>query len=244
VKAPAGLQGGDCSLDRRAESELTWLFHSCPYGDSSRLADRWRIPRRSSRPPDTHLLPRRRHGSPKEPYAFDRAAGQLRLGGEHHLRNADQLAVLVVWGAPFGQLPSTAEQRMPAAGGTSQGDRHLAQRAIAHGAAVALAGRASAVGCELLIGSLVHDQHPIPVTKVPGPRRSDVQNLLVVPAHVTGSAAASAVRCPAASAIVQFHQQPADHLAGALLPLASPVCRLGLVEDFMSESRLDVIVCQ
>jgi hypothetical protein len=70
---------------------------------------------------------------------------------------------------------------VPAAGGIGQRDRHLAQRDTAHGAAV-LAGRARAVGGGFLIGRFIHDQHRIPVIEVTDrPRRSDVQDLLVVP---------------------------------------------------------------
>jgi hypothetical protein len=81
--------------------------------------------------------------------AVDQAARQLRLGGEHHLlRDAGQLAVLLISRAPFGQVQGPADQRMPAAGGIGQGHRHLAQRDTAHGAAV-LAGRAGTGYLEL-----------------------------------------------------------------------------------------------
>jgi site-specific DNA recombinase len=74
---------------------------------------------------------------PQAVRAVQQGAGQLRLGGEHHLlRDAGQLAVLLISRAPFGQVQSPADQRMPAAGGIGQGDRHLAQRDTAHGAAV------------------------------------------------------------------------------------------------------------
>jgi hypothetical protein len=89
--------------------------------------------------------------------------------------------VFLIRGAPLGQVQRLADQRMPAAGGISQGHRHLAQRDTAHGAAV-LAGRAEPIGRGLLIGSFVHDQHPIAVFEVPGrPGRRDVQDPLVVP---------------------------------------------------------------
>ena len=119
---------------------------------------------------------------PQAVRAVQQGIGQLRLGGEHHLlRDAGQLAVLLISGAAFGQVQSPADQRMPAAGGIGQGDRHLAQRNTAHGAAV-LAGRAGRVRRRLLIGRLIHDQHPIPVVEMPGrPASRDVQHLLVVP---------------------------------------------------------------
>ena len=75
---------------------------------------------------------------------FQQGGSQLRLGSEHHLlRHADQLAVLLIGGAPLGQVQLASDQRVPAAGGIGQGDRHLAQRDAAQGAAV-LAGRAGA----------------------------------------------------------------------------------------------------
>jgi hypothetical protein len=87
--------------------------------------------------------------------ALQQAIGQLRLGGEHHLvRHTGQLAVLLIPGARFGQVQGPADQRMPAAAGIGQGDRHLAQRDTAYGAAV-LAGCPGAVGGGLLIGRFV-----------------------------------------------------------------------------------------
>jgi site-specific DNA recombinase len=159
--------------------------------------------------------------------AVQQGASQLRLGGEHHLlRHAGQLAVLVIGGARFGQVQRPADQRMPAARGIGQRDRHLAQRDPAHGAAV-LAGRADRVRGGLLIGSFVHDQHRIPVVEMPGrPRRRDVQDLLVVPDR-PGQQVLQPVR-PAmpgrlgdrpAVVIVQLHQQPAHHLAAGLTGL-------------------------
>ena len=156
--------------------------------------------------------------------AVQQGAGQLRLGGEHHLlRHAGQLAVLLIGGAAFGQVKGPADQRMPAAGGISQGHRHLAQRDPAHGAAV-LPRRTGRLGRGLLIGGFVHDQHCIPVIKVTSrPGRSDVQDPLVVP-HRPGQQVLQPVRSAMpdrlgdrpAVVIVQLHQQPAEHLAAAL----------------------------
>jgi hypothetical protein len=67
-----------------------------------------------------------RSADPQAVRAFQQGAGQLRLAGEHRLlRDAGQLAVFIS-GAPFGQVQRPADQRMPAAGGIGQGDRHLA----------------------------------------------------------------------------------------------------------------------
>ena len=68
----------------------------------------------------------------------------------------------------------------PSAGGIGHGDRHLAQRDTAQGAAV-LAGRTGAVGGGLLTGRLVHDQHRVPIIEMTGrPRRRDVHQLLAM----------------------------------------------------------------
>jgi len=173
-----------------------------------------------------HLIAGHEGGAdPQAVHAVQQGASQLRLGGEHHLlRHAGQLAVLLISRTPLRQVQSPADQRMPAAAGIGQGHRHLAQRDITGGAAV-LAGRAGhRVARGLLIGRLIHDQHPIPVIKVADrPRRRDIQDLLVVPDR-TGQEMLQPVR-PAvpgrlgdrpAVVIVQFHQQPADHLAAAL----------------------------
>ena len=159
--------------------------------------------------------------------AVQQGAGQLRLGGEQHLlRDTGQLAMLLIGGAPFGQVQSAADQRMPPAGGIGQGHRHLAQRDTAHGAAV-LAGRAGRVARGLLIGRFVHDQHRVPVIEVTGrPRRRDVRHVLVVPDRA-GQQVLQPVR-PAmpgrlgdrpAVMIFQLHQQPAHHLPAALAGL-------------------------
>ena len=175
--------------------------------------------------PAVHFVAGHEGGAdPQAVRAVQQGAGQLRLGGEQHLlRHAGQLAVLLIRGAPFGQVQSPADQRMPAAGGIGQGHRHLAQRDPAHGAAV-LAGRAGRGARGLLISRLIHDQHPIPVIKMTDrPGRRDVRNALVVPDR-TGQQVLQPVR-PAmphrlgdrpAVVIVQLHQQPAHHLAAAL----------------------------
>ena len=99
---------------------------------------------------------------------FQEGGSQLRLGGEQHLlRHAGQLTVLLISRARLGQVQGPADQRMPAAAGIGHGDRHLAQRDTAHGAAV-LPGRAGTVGRGLLISGLVHDQHRVPVIEMPG----------------------------------------------------------------------------
>ena len=142
---------------------------------------------------------------PRSVRAVQQGGRQLRLGGEHHLlRDAGQLAVLLISRAPFGQVQSPADQRMPAAGGIGHGHRHLAQRDTADRAAV-LAGRAGRGAGGLLIGRLVHDQHPVPVIEVTDrPRRRDVRHPLVIPDR-TGQQVLQPVRpaMPAASAIVQ-----------------------------------------
>ena len=131
--------------------------------------------------------------------------------------------MLLISGAAFGQVQRPPDQRMPAAAGVSQGDRHLAQRDPAHGAAV-LPCRADRLGRGLLIGRFIHDQHRIAVIQVTSrPRCCDVRHLLVVPDR-TRQQVLQPVR-PAmphrlgerpAVVIVQFHQQPADHLTAGL----------------------------
>jgi site-specific DNA recombinase len=176
-------------------------------------------------PAAVHLIAGHERGAdPGRAGVIQQGAGQLRLGGEHHLvRDVGQLAVFLIRGARPGKVQSPADQRVPAAGGIGQGDRHLAQRDPARRAAV-LAGRAGRAGRGLLTGRLIHDQHPIPVIEVTGrPCRSDVQDLLVVPDR-TRQQVLQPVR-PAvphglgdrpAVVIFQLHQQPADHLAAGL----------------------------
>jgi hypothetical protein len=123
-----------------------------------------------------HLVSRHERGAdPQGLRVVQQAGGQLGLGSERHLlRDPGQLAVLLIRGARLGQVQSPADQRMPAASGVGQGHRYLAQRDTAHGAAV-LPRRTHRVSGGLLIGRLIHDQHPIPVIEMTGrPRRRDV----------------------------------------------------------------------
>jgi hypothetical protein len=65
------------------------------------------------------------------PSVFFTASGQPTVEADLALfteppPDAGQLAVLLISGARFGQVQSPADQRMPAAGGISQRDRHLA----------------------------------------------------------------------------------------------------------------------
>jgi hypothetical protein len=131
--------------------------------------------------------------------------------------------VLLIRDTRLGHVQRTADQRMPSAGGISQGHRHLAQRDPAERTAV-LAGRPGRISRGLRIGRLIHDQHPIPVIKAAGrPRRRDIREPLIVPdrprqqvlqpvrptvPHRLGDRPAVMV--------IQFHQQAADHLAAAL----------------------------
>jgi hypothetical protein len=112
---------------------------------------------------------------------------------------------------------------MPAAGGISQGHRHLAQPDTARRAAV-LPRPAHRISRGLLTGGFIHDQHRIPVIKVTGrPDRRDVQDLLVIPDR-TGQQMLQPVRTAVphrlgdrpAVVVFKFHQQPADHLAARL----------------------------
>jgi len=66
-----------------------------------------------------HFVSGREGGTdPGRVRAFQQLTGQLRLGGERHLlRDAGQLAVFLIVGAPLGQVQRAAGQRVTAAGG-------------------------------------------------------------------------------------------------------------------------------
>jgi hypothetical protein len=103
------------------------------------------------------------------------------LAGHYLLRHAGQLPVLLISRACLRQVQLPADQGVATGGGEGQGDRHLAQRDPAQGTAV-LAGRTDRIGCGLLIGGLVHDQHRVLVTQMadrPGRRR--IEELPLVP---------------------------------------------------------------
>src|SRR5208282_814319 len=112
-------------------------------------------------------------------------AGELRLGGEHDLvRHPGELAALLVGGPVRGQVQGTADQGVPGRGRAGQGDRDLAHRDAADGAAV-LPGRAGAVRRRLLVGGLVDDQHHVVLVLAcsyvrGGPVRGGVEQLPVV----------------------------------------------------------------
>ena len=81
------------------------------------------IPAPADAPPQltagVHLIASQEGGAdPGRVRAAQQDISQLRLGGEQHLlRDPGQLAVLLIRGAPLGQVQSPADQHMPAAGG-------------------------------------------------------------------------------------------------------------------------------
>ena len=116
---------------------------------------------------------------------LQQVAGELRLRGEHDLvRHSGELAALLVGGPVRGQVQGPADQGVPGRGRAGQGDRDLAHRDAADGAAV-LAGRPGAVRGRLLVSGLVDDEHHVVLVLACGqvrgrPVRGGVQQLPLV----------------------------------------------------------------
>jgi hypothetical protein len=197
-----------------------------------------------------YLIADREGGAdPARVRAFQQDAGQLRLGGEHHLlRDAGQLAVFLIGGAPLGQVQSAVDQRVAAAGGIRHGDRHLAQRDTAHRAAV-LAGRASRIGRGLLIGGLIHDQHRIPVVQATDrPRRRRVENAPLIPDRARQQvlqpvrpAVPDRLGDRPAVVILQLHQQPAHHLPARLPGLPPRETPRHAAQQVFQQPRVNIV---
>jgi len=108
----------------------------------------------------------------------NRAAGPARVSSSGRT-TVGQLAVLLMSGAPLGQVQSPADQRMPTAGGIGQGHRHLAQRDTTCRAAVGRRRPSSAEDFSSVVSSTIST--PYPSSRCGHPRRRDVQDPLVVP---------------------------------------------------------------
>ena len=151
-------------------------------------------------------------------------AGDLRFRGEHDLAgDSGQLAALLVGGPVRGQVQGPADQGVPGRGRAGEGDRDLAHRDAADGAAV-LAGRAGAVRGGFLVGGLVDDQHHVVLVLARGqvrgrPVRGRIQQLPVIAAG-TGQQVLHPVRARVprglgegpAVVIIEFRQQAVHHV--------------------------------
>ena len=92
---------------------------------------------------------------------LQQVAGELGFRGEHDLvGDSGELAALLVGGPVRRQVQGPADQGVPGRGRAGQGDRDLAHRDAADGAAV-LPGRAGTVRRRLLVSGLVDDEHHV-----------------------------------------------------------------------------------
>ena len=185
---------------------------------------------------------------------LQQAVGQLRFRREHDLvRHPGQLAALLVGGPVRGQVQRPADQGVPGRGRAGQGDRDLAHRDPAEGAAV-LAGRARAVAGGLGIAGLVHDQHDVTVVlasgQVPGrPVRRGVEYPLVIDAG-TGQQVLHPVRAGVpgglghgpAVVIVELTQHPVHHVAAGQAGLPAGETRRDPFQQVIEQSCVRGIV--
>jgi hypothetical protein len=142
--------------------------------------------------------------SPRMPVLPSRARCQAAATA----RKAQASRLIPVGGPVRGQVQSPAGQRVPGRGGAGQGDRDLAQRDAAEGAAV-LAGRARAVSGGLRVRGLVQNQHHVALILARGQVRGRPacgrvqQQLLIAPGGDSRCCIRHEDGCPAASARVQ-----------------------------------------
>jgi site-specific DNA recombinase len=168
---------------------------------------------------------------------LQQVAGELGLRGEHDLvRHSGEPAALLVGGPVRGQVQGPADQGVPGRGRAGQGDRDLAHRDAADGAAV-LAGRAGAVRRRLLVSGLVDDQHHVVLVLACGqvrgrPVRSGIQQLPLINAgagqqvlHPVRARVPGGLGQRPAVVILQLRQQPVHHVAAGQPRLAAGKAR-------------------
>ena len=170
---------------------------------------------------------------------LEQVTGQLRFCREHDVvGDSGQLAALLVGGPVLGQVQGPADQGVPGRGRDGEGDRDLAHRDPAEGAAV-LAGRARAVRRGLGVAGLVHDQHHVSgvlaCAKAPGgPVRGGIEHPLVINAG-TGQQVLHPVRAGVpgglghgpAVVIVEFREHSVHHVTAGQAGLPAGEARRG-----------------
>ena len=151
-------------------------------------------------------------------------AGQLRFRREHDLAgDSGQLTSFLVGGPVLGQVQGPSDQGVPGRGRVGEGDRDLAQRDAAEGAAV-LVCCSGAVGGGFRVGGLIDDQHRVILAlacgQAPGcPVRGGVEHPLVIDAgageqvlHPVRTRVPGGLGESPAVAVVQFREQAAHHV--------------------------------
>ena len=167
--------------------------------------------------------------------------------------NSGQLAALLVGGPAFGQVQGPADQGVPGRGRAGEGDRDLAHRDSADGAAV-LARRPGAAVRGLLVGGLVHDQHRVRSVlacgkMADGPVRGGVQHPLLVAAgagqqvlHPVRAGVPGRLGKRPAVAILELGQQPVHHVAAGQTGLPSGEARRDPRHQVIEQVRVLVMV--
>ena len=142
---------------------------------------------------------------------------------------------------------------MPGRGRAGEGDRDLAHRDAADGAAV-LAGRADAVRGGFLVGGLVDDQHHVVLVLARGqvrgrPVRGGIQQLPLIAAG-TGQQVLHAVRAGVpgglgqrpAVVIIELTQQAVHHVAAGQPRVPPGEARRDPRQQVLKETRVRVMV--
>jgi site-specific DNA recombinase len=165
---------------------------------------------------------------------------ELRLGLEHDLvGNSGQFAALLVGGPAFRQVQGPADQGVPGRGRPGEGDRDLAHRGSADGAAVLVRCPGAAVR-GLLVGGLVHDQYHVRSVlaggkTADGPACGGVQHLLLVAAgagqqvlHPVRAGVPGRLGKRPAVTVLELGQQPVHHVLAGKTGLPSGEARRDL----------------
>ena len=185
---------------------------------------------------------------------LQQVARELRFRLERDLvGNSGQLAALLVGGPAFRQVQGPADQGVPGRGGPGEGDRDLAHRGSADGAAVLVRCPGAAVR-GLHVGGLVYDQYRVRSVlacgkTADGPACGGVQHPLLVAAgagqqvlHPVRAGVPGRLGKRPAVAVLELGQQPVHHVLAGKTGLPSGEARRDLRHQVIEQVLVIVTV--
>ena len=185
---------------------------------------------------------------------LQQVARELRFRLEHDLvGNSGQFAALLVGGPAFRQVQCPADQGVPGGGRPGEGDRDLAHRGSADGAAVLVRCPGAAVR-GLLVGGLVHDQYHVRSVlacgkTADGPACGGVQHPPLVAAgagqqvlHPVRAGVPGRLGKRPAVAVLELGQQPVHHVLAGKTGLPSGEARRDLRHQVIEQVLVIVMV--
>jgi len=185
---------------------------------------------------------------------LQQVARELRFRLERDLvGNSGQFAALLVGGPAFRQVQGPADQGVPGRGRPGEGDRDLAHRGSADGAAVLVRCPGTAVR-GLLVGGLVHYQYRVRSVlacgkTADGPACGGVQHPLLVAAgagqqvlHPVRAGVPGRLGKRPAVAVLELGQQPVHHVLAGKTGLPSGEARRDLRHQIIEQVLVIVMI--